>query len=96
MARVKYMVALAVLAFMWAGQALAHGPSFPQIATDELKAKIDKQEKVFVVDVRTVEEYAAGHLPGAINVPPDQYNVIGGLLPKDKKYLVVFYCRGYT
>jgi rhodanese-related sulfurtransferase/DNA-binding transcriptional ArsR family regulator len=47
---------------------------------------------VTVLDVRPPEEYAAGHLPGAINIAAD--TLAGHLrkLPKGKE--VVAYCRG--
>jgi len=47
---------------------------------------------VTVLDVRPAEEYAAGHLPGAINIAAD--TLAGHLrkLPKGKE--VVAYCRG--
>ena len=47
---------------------------------------------VTVVDVRPVEEYDAGHLPGAINVPLTDIEKNLGKLPPDKE--VVAYCRG--
>lgn len=34
----------------------------------DVKAAIDKKEKAVILDVRDPGEYAAGHLPGAINV----------------------------
>lgn len=47
---------------------------------------------VVVIDVRPPEEYAAGHLPGAINVPVDQLESRLAKLPKRKE--IVAYCRG--
>ena len=47
---------------------------------------------VTVLDVRPPEEYAAGHLPGAINIPIDQLESALGKLPRRKE--VVAYCRG--
>jgi len=47
---------------------------------------------VTVVDVRPPEEYAAGHLPGAINVPLSQMEEHVARLPRDRE--VVAYCRG--
>ncbi|MDO9514807.1 MAG: rhodanese-like domain-containing protein [Syntrophales bacterium] len=38
-------------------------------SADDLKAAIDKKEKAIILDVREPGEFAAGHLPGAINVP---------------------------
>lgn len=50
-----------------------------------------------IVDVRTAEEYAAGHLPGAINIPIDELRSRLGELPGDRQ--IAAYCqvgqRGY-
>lgn len=47
---------------------------------------------VTVLDVRPPEEFAAGHLPGAINIPVLELGRRLGELPKRKE--VVAYCRG--
>jgi rhodanese-related sulfurtransferase len=46
---------------------------------------------LFVLDVRTPEEFAAGHVPGAVNVPHDQLANRLAEVPRDKD--VVVYCR---
>ncbi|MEA3274102.1 MAG: metalloregulator ArsR/SmtB family transcription factor [Pseudomonadota bacterium] len=47
---------------------------------------------VTVLDVRPPEEYAAGHIPGAVNVPLMQLEQNLGALPQGRE--VVAYCRG--
>jgi rhodanese-related sulfurtransferase len=47
---------------------------------------------VTIVDVRPKEEYAAGHLPGAINVPLSEIDERAGAMPHDRE--IVAYCRG--
>jgi rhodanese-related sulfurtransferase/DNA-binding HxlR family transcriptional regulator len=47
---------------------------------------------VTVLDVRPPEEYAAGHLPGAINIPLSDLEKHLSTLPIDSE--VVAYCRG--
>lgn len=47
---------------------------------------------VIVLDVRPPAEFAAGHLPGAVNVPPDELDHRLGALPAGEQ--VVAYCRG--
>lgn len=47
---------------------------------------------VIVLDVRPEDEFAAGHLPGAINVPASALDRELALLPRDKE--IVAYCRG--
>ena len=45
-----------------------------------------------LVDVRTPGEFAAGHIPGAVNIPLQQLDSrLGELEPKDTA--VVVYCR---
>jgi rhodanese-related sulfurtransferase/DNA-binding HxlR family transcriptional regulator len=47
---------------------------------------------VTVLDVRPPAEYAAGHIPGARSVPPDEVQRHLGGLPTDTE--IVAYCRG--
>jgi len=51
-----------------------------------------KEGLVTVLDVRPVEEYEAGHVPGAVNVPLPELEQYLKHLPK--KQDVVAYCRG--
>lgn len=51
-----------------------------------------KNGLVTVLDVRPAEEYAAGHIPGAINVPLEKLQSALSRLPKRKE--VIAYCRG--
>jgi rhodanese-related sulfurtransferase len=57
---------------------------------DEVLERLARDE-VLVVDVRPTAEYAAGHLPGAISVPPDRLELLDDL-PAGRD--VVAYCRG--
>ena len=49
------------------------------------------QDDVFVLDVRTPEEYEEAHLPGATLIPFEQLGARYGELPQDETILV--YCR---
>lgn len=44
----------------------------PSISPAELQAKRQSGAAPLLVDVRTPEEYASGHIPGAVNIPFDQ------------------------
>jgi rhodanese-related sulfurtransferase len=48
---------------------------------------------VVVLDVRTSEEFAAGHVPGSVNVPHDQVESRLAELAGAKDKDVVLYCR---
>ncbi|MDZ4253601.1 MAG: metalloregulator ArsR/SmtB family transcription factor [Sulfuritalea sp.] len=51
-----------------------------------------RQGLVTVLDVRPPEEYAAGHVPGAINIASDALSSHLRRLPKGRE--VIAYCRG--
>lgn len=61
------------------------------ISADELLARA-REDLVTVLDVRPREEFDAGHLPGAVNVPLDELERYLSQLPSDQE--VVAYCRG--
>ena len=70
----------------------AAGASLPSISPQALLERQAKGDSaLFVLDVRTAEEFAAGHVPGAVNVPYDQVASQLAQIPKDKD--VVLYCK---
>ena len=46
-----------------------------------------------LLDVRTPDEYAAGHIPGSLLIPFDEIKVKSDQLPQDKNTEIVVYCR---
>jgi len=48
------------------------------------------RESIFILDVRTKDEYDLGHIEGAVNIPVDEIRQNLGKIPKDKKIIV--YC----
>lgn len=67
--------------------------AYRRISPQEARAAMDAGETPIIVDVREPDEFAMGHIPGAINLP------LGGLaglakahLP-DKDALIYLYCR---
>ena len=62
------------------------------ISRDELAAGLAGDSPPVVLDVRPAEEYAAGHIPGAVSVPPDE--LTGRLNGMSGAGDVVAYCRG--
>jgi len=61
------------------------------IADVELIRRV-KDDLVTVLDVRPPEEFAAGHVPGAVNVPLDELEMYLDNL--EAKHEIVAYCRG--
>jgi rhodanese-related sulfurtransferase len=65
-------------------------PEAPSISATELSARRASGKAPVVIDVRTAEEYAAGHIPGALNIPFDQ--VAKRISEIDAPHGVALYC----
>ncbi|MFG3498290.1 ArsR/SmtB family transcription factor [Streptomyces sp. NPDC047928] len=62
-----------------------------EVTREELLARMGSGD-VVVLDVRPVEEYVAGHIPGALSIPVAELAGRVGELPEETE--VVVYCRG--
>lgn len=66
---------------------------YVSISAEEAKKIIDANSEVILLDVRTQQEFADGHIPGAICVPVE---TIGSNPPSelpDKDATILVYCR---
>ncbi len=70
---------------------LGNRAEVPTISRRELRKELDS-DRTILIDVRPMIEYDAGHIPGAISVPPDQLDELLPRLPAQGE--VVAYCRG--
>jgi rhodanese-related sulfurtransferase len=85
-------LAIALAACAFAFSAAAAGPAaIEPTALGERIAWAD--QTLFVLDVRTPEEYAAGHLPGAVNIPHGELAARIAELAGARERDVVVYCR---
>jgi phage shock protein E len=63
------------------------------MAPEELVGRLGGESPVVLIDVRTPEEYAAGHIPGAVNIPYDMLPTRLHELEGHQGDEVVVYCR---
>lgn len=59
-------------------------------AVNDLAAEVEART-LNIIDVREADEFASGHLPGAINLPLSDFLERYGELDKDKSYHII--CR---
>ena len=67
--------------------------TYRQIDMDEAMTMMEEENGYIILDVRTPEEFADRHIPGAINIPN---GTIGSAeIPElpDKDQLILVYCR---
>ena len=90
-----FLPLLAALALVMTGCAApqASADSFRQISMEEAAAMMQAQEGYIILDVRTVQEYESGHIPGAICIPNE--TISDAEIPQlpDKDQLILVYCR---
>ena len=63
---------------------------FKRITPEQLHAKLDAHEPLFVFDDNGDDRYAQGHVPTAKHLKVDE--VTATALPADKAAMLVFYC----
>ena len=63
-----------------------------ELTKDELWDRIQRKDKLVILDVRPKEEYEAGHVPGAVSIPLGELRKRIKELPKSKQ--IIAYCRG--
>ena len=66
---------------------------YKQITPAEAKALMDSEEGYRILDVRTPEEFASGHIAGAILIPDYEIGSKAERILTDKDQLILVYCR---
>ncbi len=64
-----------------------------QISAEEAKQVMQEQKDYIILDVRTLDEYKSGHIPGALLVPNEIIGVEELTMLPDKDQLILVYCR---
>ena len=67
--------------------------NYRQITMDEAVDMMAKETGYIILDVRRPDEFAAGHIPNAINVPNETIGTDEIAELPDKNQLILVYCR---
>lgn len=67
--------------------------SYRQISMDEAAEIMKKESGYIILDVRRPDEFAEGHIPGAINIPNETIGTEELKKLPDKAQLILVYCR---
>ena len=87
--RLPIVVVASVLLFSTAARA-----QYLIVGADQIAGLMTAAKKAHLIDARSPEEYQAGHIPGAVNIPAERIAAEKKRLPKDKTAPLIFYCRG--
>ena len=67
--------------------------SYTKISQDEAKKMMEKDDGHVIVDVRREDEYASGHIPGAILIPNESIGTEKPAELPDLDQIILVYCR---
>lgn len=88
----KYILMIALVIgglFMF----MQNGNANQTMKYEELQNKLNAQENFVLLDVRTQEEFNAGHIAGAILLPYDEIALKAATVLPEKEKEIVLYCR---
>ena len=87
-----FLIILAVLLLTGCAAPATEG-SYRQINMDEAITMMEEESGYIILDVRTPEEFADKHIPGAINIPNETIGTAEIPELPDKDQLILVYCR---
>ena len=90
----KFLIPLLILALLLPGCASKEEKgTYRQISMEDAMDVMAERTDYLILDVRTQEEFASGHIPGAICIPNESISPdVLQQLP-DKNQLLLVYCR---
>ncbi|OUL58661.1 rhodanese-like domain-containing protein [Pseudoalteromonas ulvae] len=88
----KFIVSTLLFCSVLLTSSLCYADITPLI-TQEQFLKSQQSSNISIIDVRSVEEFNDGHIPGAINIPHNQIQDHLELLLTLQRQPVVVYCR---
>ena len=92
----KKLIPILLSALMFTGCTGATGnrtKTYRRISMDEAVAMMAKESGYIILDVRRPDEFAAGHIPNAINVANETVGTSEIAELSDKDQLIMVYCR---
>src|SRR5574340_1504147 len=85
--------ALLAALLLLSGMACAETPAVGTITPAKLAQRLKEPKPPVILDARTRDEYVAGHIDTAINLPHDELERRLGEIPGDRSSEIVVYCR---
>lgn len=70
-----------------------NGGGYRQITQEEASRIMSEESGYVILDVRTEEEFAEGHIPGAVCIPVENIGDEPPAQLPDKDRLILIYCR---
>ena len=93
MKRIKRFLPIFLSALLLTACSSSGGSGYRSVSMDEAVTIMNENTGYIILDVRRPDEYASGHIPGAINVPNEEIGTAEIAELPDKSQLILVYCR---
>ena len=95
MRKIKLLISMMLSAMLVSscGATESSSSGYRQISMDEAVKMMRDEKNYIILDVRKPDEFAEGHIPGAINVPNEEIDTAEIAELPAKKQLILVYCR---
>ena len=98
MKKVKGLIIMILISLSLFGMTACDGgnektPNYEQITAEQAKTIMDTEKDYVIIDARTEEEFAEGHIENAILIPEYEIKDRAENELPDKEQLILVYCR---
>ena len=93
MKKIKRVLPIILSTLLLTACAPGNSLGYKQITMSEAVKMMETEKNYIILDVRRADEFAEGHIPGAINVPNEEIGTAEIAELPDKSQLILVYCR---
>ena len=93
MKKIKRVLPIILSALLLTACAPGNSLGYKQITMPDAVKMMESEKNYIILDVRRADEYAEGHIPGAINVPNEEIGTAEIAKLPNKSQLILVYCR---
>ena len=93
MKKIKRVLPIILSTLLLTACAPGNSLGYKQITMSEAVKMMETEKNYIILDVRRADEFAEGHIPGAINVPNEEIGTAEISELSDKSQLILVYCR---
>ena len=90
---IMLLISLSLFGMTACGGGKGKAPAYEQITAEQAKTIMDTQKDYVIIDARTEEEFAEGHIENAILIPEYEIKDRAEKELPDKEQLILVYCR---
>ena len=90
---IMFFIPLALFGLTACNADVDNTSTYEQITAEQAKTIMDTEKDYVIIDARTAEEFAEGHIPNAVNLDYEDVEAKAEDMLPDKEQLILVYCR---